>query len=439
MYLFFFFNHNNCTFLKRSVDLNYMKFILRIAFGLVLISSACSSVHALVFTKNLVLGSRGEEVKVMQQFLISQNLLTGTATGYYGAQTKKAVQVFQKQNKLAVTGNWYSPTRQKAELVSSATSKVKPPVVQTIAKASTTVVQAVSTSSVASSPVIVTIVPTSGGFVFSKEMNSTCYSYDSCRLKLVSSNKITLQAFPAEGYSFKGWSEASCGNAKECMVTIPGDTTIYATFEVSKKTSQTAHFTTLQHPIHICYIPLGREKCNVKLSWTTNTSLPITFNNDGDEYYITPEESFALAPLELEDLIGASSENSSTPFYFSFFIGPHKVSIKSAGETLDSVQVDVKCSPQHYWDGTKCWEKGANLLYVFKTTGLAFKSEPAGIICGFAPDVCVSGFSSTTMVTLKAIPLPGYAIGEWYGDCSGSGPTCTVRMDKTRSVGMRVK
>ena len=374
----------------------------------------------------------------MQQFLISQNLLTGSVTGYFGPQTKKAVQVFQKQNKLTINGNWFSSTRQKADALLSATS-TSTIILQSTSTKDITVIQAPTPLSVSSSFVTVTFAPIQGGFIFSQEMNSTCYSYDICKVKVPSSKKITLQAFPAAGYLFKGWSEASCGSSKECSVVVPTDTTIYATFEVALATRPAGRFLGLDHPIHTCYLALGRENCDLRLSWNANTARDITINRDGDEYILGTEENYTLSPLDPEDLVGLDSSSASLPFYFSFPFGLRTLSLKSGGEVLDTLKISVQCAPGNYWDGAKCWEKGANFLYLFKTKGFVFKSNPSGIKCGYAPDVCAVGFSSSTIVTITVTPLPGYSVGEWYGDCSGVSSTCTVRMDKMRSVGMKIK
>ena len=50
------------------------------------------------------MGSSGEDVKKVQQRLIQYGYLTGTADGRYGAQTRAAVELFQRRNGLAVDG-----------------------------------------------------------------------------------------------------------------------------------------------------------------------------------------------------------------------------------------------------------------------------------------------------------------------------------------------
>lgn len=57
------------------------------------------------FTKNLTVGSRGDDVTALQQFLIADGYsIPAGATGYFGSQTKTAVIAYQKANNLPTTG-----------------------------------------------------------------------------------------------------------------------------------------------------------------------------------------------------------------------------------------------------------------------------------------------------------------------------------------------
>lgn len=56
-------------------------------------------------SRNLSRGSRGGDVLQLQQFLISQNLLTSdSATGFFGALTERAVQQFQTRENVVTSG-----------------------------------------------------------------------------------------------------------------------------------------------------------------------------------------------------------------------------------------------------------------------------------------------------------------------------------------------
>jgi uncharacterized repeat protein (TIGR02543 family) len=58
-------------------------------------------------------------------------------------------------------------------------------------------------------------------------------------------------------------------------------------------------------------------------------------------------------------------------------------------------------------------------------------SSPAGIDCGTD---CTETYASVTGVTLTAHPDAGAVFAGWSGACTGSAPTCTLTMDRSRSV-----
>lgn len=59
----------------------------------------------IIFTKLLQLGSRGDEVARLQEILVARGYLAATAPrGYFGALTKRAVQLFQKEFGILQTG-----------------------------------------------------------------------------------------------------------------------------------------------------------------------------------------------------------------------------------------------------------------------------------------------------------------------------------------------
>ena len=59
-------------------------------------------------------------------------------------------------------------------------------------------------------------------------------------------------------------------------------------------------------------------------------------------------------------------------------------------------------------------------------------SSPAGIDCG----ACTASFPPNTYVTLTPVPDDASYFDGWLitGDCAGNAPTCTVKMDRARSV-----
>lgn len=63
------------------------------------------------FQVNLKYGAKGDEVRELQEFLISEGHLTGIATGNFYSLTLKAVKEFQRVNNLPVTGYFGSMSR----------------------------------------------------------------------------------------------------------------------------------------------------------------------------------------------------------------------------------------------------------------------------------------------------------------------------------------
>lgn len=72
-------------------------------------------------------------------------------------------------------------------------------------------------------------------------------------------------------------------------------------------------------------------------------------------------------------------------------------------------------------------------LTVSASGGGVVTSLPPGIQCRSASG-CFADFKSGTSVDLTASPDPDWQVQRWGGDCSGTMPTCTVQMDRNRSV-----
>ena len=75
--------------------------IVFVAFSFVFSAQASSLV---TLNKQIGLGSKGESVVALQNFLISKGYLSGTADGKFGGKTKAGVIKYQKANKISPTG-----------------------------------------------------------------------------------------------------------------------------------------------------------------------------------------------------------------------------------------------------------------------------------------------------------------------------------------------
>lgn len=67
-------------------------------------TSSVPLVNTPQITRNLFVGSRGAQVTALQNILIANGYMTGSATGYFGNATRKAVKQFQKAYDISPTG-----------------------------------------------------------------------------------------------------------------------------------------------------------------------------------------------------------------------------------------------------------------------------------------------------------------------------------------------
>ena len=63
------------------------------------------------FTRNLTRGSRGDDVKKLQNHLLVDGVYSYAVTGYFGPITQKSLRSFQSKNKLPSTGFFGPMTR----------------------------------------------------------------------------------------------------------------------------------------------------------------------------------------------------------------------------------------------------------------------------------------------------------------------------------------
>lgn len=68
------------------------------------LSEGSSTPNTGTITRNLGFGSRGEQVTLLQTILIQQGYMSGTATGYFGVVTFKAVKEFQRAHGILPIG-----------------------------------------------------------------------------------------------------------------------------------------------------------------------------------------------------------------------------------------------------------------------------------------------------------------------------------------------
>jgi hypothetical protein len=69
------------------------------------------------------------------------------------------------------------------------------------------------------------------------------------------------------------------------------------------------------------------------------------------------------------------------------------------------------------------------------------KLHPYPLDNGAPPDcstaACGASYARGTRVTLTATPAAGSTFAGWSGECTGTAPTCVVRLDRSRDVMVR--
>lgn len=91
---------------------------LCIAASFIFITSSASALTCTTLTRSLSKGSENNEVLALQQFLFDGGFLAVKPNGYFGENTRKAVILFQKRQKISMTGTVGPLTRAKIQEMS---------------------------------------------------------------------------------------------------------------------------------------------------------------------------------------------------------------------------------------------------------------------------------------------------------------------------------
>ena len=106
---------------------------LAIVVSMLLLASTSSAAACPAISRSLSRGASGTDVTALQQFLITQGVLSaGSATGYFGLLTEKAVQTLQKAHNVvssgspATTGFGFVGKKTQAAIASLCSGSVSP-------------------------------------------------------------------------------------------------------------------------------------------------------------------------------------------------------------------------------------------------------------------------------------------------------------------------
>ncbi|MFM7718416.1 MAG: InlB B-repeat-containing protein [Actinomycetota bacterium] len=216
-----------------------------------------------------------------------------------------------------------------------------------------------------------------------------------CSETLVAGLNVALYADPGPLSSFGGWSDPACGTSSTCVLRLTAPTSITARFD----------------PM-LVQVTLGKGSADSGTG--TVTSSPAGIN-----CATTCSTQTASLPLGTVVTLTATPAADS---YFAGWSGP------CTGTGTCVVTVDRSLTVTATF--------GRPVLRLTKAgngTGTVATS-PTGFKCGSS---CLSAqalYAPGTLVTLTATPSNGSGLAAWSGDCTGVALTCTVRMDRVRTV-----
>ncbi|MBE7447929.1 MAG: hypothetical protein HS111_03260 [Kofleriaceae bacterium] len=199
---------------------------------------------------------------------------------------------------------------------------------------------------------------------------------------------VTLSATPGTGALFAGWAGVCSDAAPSCSFTLDSDTTVQATFDVSRHT--------------VTIIPGG------------NGLGAVTSNVGG-----------LACPGTCETVVdyGTTLTLTASPTPPSVFAGWNDVACTGTGACTFTVTQDEVIDAAFALNYTITVAKNGN-------GNGTVTSSPAGITCGAD---CDQVYPAGTMVTLTATAAADSTFGGWSGACTGTG-TCTVQVNAVVAV-----
>lgn len=226
------------------------------------------------------------------------------------------------------------------------------------------------------------------GEVVSTPAGISCGS--DCSESYQEQTQVSLQATPAAGYQFDGWSGACSGTS--CSVTMNAARSVTANFsQIVVVPSEYALSVSLSGSGSVSSNPSGIS-CGSSCSanFDENTQVELT---------ATPDSGFVF-----QSWSGACSGSGSCNVTMT--------------QDLNVTATFVEESATEY------------TLTVSKSGSGDVTSTPSGINCG---SDCSEDFAENSQVTLQAVAADGYEFDSWSGACTGSG-TCNLTMTSNLNV-----
>ncbi|HEY3278407.1 MAG TPA: S8 family serine peptidase [Syntrophorhabdaceae bacterium] len=222
-----------------------------------------------------------------------------------------------------------------------------------------------------------------------------------CSARFLPGVQVTLTPAPATGSAFAYWTGGCVGAATPCKVVMSADTAVQAVF----------------YPVN------GKKlKLNIARKAASSGAGTITSGDGMIDCGATCGKMYY--PGTPVTLTAAPSENS---IFTDWSVSGLSGACSGTGPTCSITMDRAKTVTASF--------TGPRILHVSRKRindgDGTVTGSPAGIDCGAA---CRGLYPLNTMVTLSATPVPGSVFAGWSNGCSGAGATCSITMDRAKTV-----
>lgn len=394
---------------------------------------------------SLDIGSRGSEVKELQDFLKTKGYFNNKSSGTYDDATKNAVAEYQSEHGIHPVGRVGQLTRKHFEDIKHCSDS-------NFAKGASASVRQDCDKNQGNNRKdknrVLVLSLFGKGSVASAPVGSNCWK--NCVQKFADNSLVTLTATPTKGYSFKNWGGAcSKSTSTTCDLTMNSSKHAWATFTAAAPLP-TAYIIA-QPP----YLP-WYGSYDTRVNWGSNnaTSCLTSTGQTGLHGGFLVKDLATTTTFSVTCINGANTVTANV----TVKVTPPATAVNgvcgpSNGATLTSAPTTGLCSKGTATavtgSGPWAWQcngsnggttascsasllLASNVLTTTVSGSGNVVSSPAGINC---PGTCMFSYATGTVVTLTATQGSGSTFTNWTGACSGSTPTCTVSMSQARTVG----
>ena len=245
------------------------------------------------------------------------------------------------------------------------------------------------------------------GTVSSAPVGIQCGS--SCSTTFSAGSSVSLNATPADGWEFGGWSGA-CSGTGSCTLTMSQSHSVTATFfMVLLDDSPIDNLFGVQgsYQRFVVDVPSGASSLVISIS-----------GGSGDaDLYVRFGAQPTLQTWDCRPWLDGNAESCafSTAVEGRYHVLLHGYTAFSGVTLTASYQTQA----------------AMHTLNVLRFGNGTVTSDPAGIQCGAT---CSSLFASDTPFTLVAAPDSGCSFAGWAGECTGLNQTCTLALQQTTTL-----